>query len=60
MRAGALAVKQRPAQFLLKKLDCPGQGGLGNVAALGGAGEIEFFRRGNEVADLMHFHRPIS
>ena len=53
----ALAPEQQAAELLLELLDRPGQRGLGDVAMLGGAGEVERLGDRKEVADLMHLHR---
>jgi hypothetical protein len=33
------------------------QGRLGNIALVGGSGEIQFIGNGKKLADLMHLHR---
>ncbi len=53
---GPLAPEQIAAELALELADGAGEGGLGDVALLGGAREIERSRHGEEVADLMHFH----
>ena len=53
----ALAIEQRAAQLLLEQLDRAGQRGLGDVALLRGAREIERLAQRHEVAGLVHFHR---
>ena len=53
----ALAPEQEPAELLLELLDRAGQRRLGDVAVLGGAGEVERLAHREEVADLMHLHR---
>ena len=57
MRVRPLAVEQRPAELALEKLDRPRQRRLRDVAALGGAREVQFLGDGEEVADLVHLHR---
>ena len=56
VRELALAAKQVAAELFLELLDGAGQRRLGDVAFLGGAREIQGARRGQEVADLVHFH----
>ena len=53
----ALAPEQEPAELLLELLDRARQRRLGDVAVLGGAGEVQRLADREEVADLMHFHR---
>ena len=60
VRLVALAVEQQPAQLLLEQLDRAGQRGLGDVALLGRAREVERLAQRHEVADLVHFHRRRS
>jgi hypothetical protein len=57
VRVRPLAVEERPAELALEKLDCPGQRRLRDVAALGGAGEVQFLSDREEVANLVHLHR---
>jgi hypothetical protein len=54
----ALAAEQEPAQLLLELLDGAGERRLGDVALLGGAREVERLADREEIADLVHFHRP--
>jgi hypothetical protein len=56
MRIRALAVEQRTAELALEKLDRPRQRWLRDVAALGGAREVQFLGDGEEVANLVHLH----
>jgi hypothetical protein len=56
LRGGTLAAKQITTEFGLELLDRPRQRGLGHVALVGGAREVEHARDGEEVANLMHFH----
>ena len=56
MREIALASKQLAAQLFLQLLDGPRQRRLRNVTLLGGAGEVQQSRDGEEVSDLVHFH----
>ena len=56
MRQRPLAPEQVAAELLLQQLDGPRQRGLGDVAGLGGAREVQRARQGEEVADLMHLH----
>ena len=56
----ALAPEQEPAELLLELLDGAGQRRLGDVAVLGGAGEVERLAHREEVADLVHLHRGHS
>jgi hypothetical protein len=56
MREIALASKQLAAQLFLQLLDGPRQRRLRNVTFLGGAGEVQQSRDGEEVSDLVHFH----
>ena len=58
VRVGALAMKQRAAHLLLELLDGARQRRLRHVAALGRAGEIQVLAQREEIADLVHFHRP--
>jgi hypothetical protein len=57
MCVGALAMKQLPAQLLFQHFDGTGQGGLRDIAPLGGAREIQQVRDRKKIANLMHFHR---
>ena len=52
----ALAIEQRAAHLLLEQLDGTGQRGLGDVAPLRGAREIERLAQRHEVAGLVHLH----
>jgi hypothetical protein len=54
----ALAAEQEPAQLLLELLDGAGERRSGDVALLGGAREVERLADREEIADLVHFHRP--
>src|SRR3954452_10455615 len=56
----ALAVEQRPTELLLQQLDGTCQRRLGDVALLGGAGEVESLAQRDEVTGLVHFHRRRS
>lgn len=56
MGVGALAMEQRAAHLLLELLDGAGQRGLRDVAALGGAGEVQVLAERKEIAHLVHFH----
>jgi hypothetical protein len=56
MRLVAFAMKEAPAQFGLERLDGARQSGLGDIAALGGAREIQLARQSQKIADLLHFH----
>ena len=60
MAVGALAVEQRAAQLVFELLDRPRERRLRDIAALGGAREIERFGQRHEVAHLLHFHEPPS
>ena len=53
----ALAAEQIAAKLAFELADGAGERRLGDVAFLGRAGEIERARHGEEVADLMHFHK---
>ena len=57
VRVRPLAVEERPAELALEKLDRPRQRRLRDVAALGGAREVQFLGDGEEVANLVHLHR---
>src|SRR5204863_6521451 len=57
MRVAALAVEQGPSHLTLELLDRTRQCRLGDVAALCCLSEIEFLDHGEEVSNLMHFHR---
>jgi hypothetical protein len=57
---GPRAMKQLAPEFLLKMLDRPRQRGLRYVAGVRGPCEIQMFRNGQKVADLMHLHDAIS
>ncbi len=50
-------VKQAFAQFVLQLLNLLTQRGLGDVALLGGPGEVARARHGDHIAKLVHFHR---
>ena len=52
----ALATEQVAAKLTFELADGPGQRRLGDMAFLGGTGEIQHPRHGEEIADLMHFH----
>ena len=52
----ALAPEQIAAKLAFELADGAGERGLGDVALLGGAREIERARHREEVADLVHFH----
>src|SRR5215467_6684225 len=56
MRVCALPMKQLAAKFLLQKPDRACQGGLRNIALLGGSSEIELGGDREKIPDLMHFH----
>ena len=47
------------AQLILQFLNLLTDRGLGDVALLGGAGEVSRARHGYNVAELMYFHRQI-
>ena len=49
--------KSGPPSSLLEKLDRPRERRLRDVAALGGAREVQFLGDREEVADLVHLHR---
>ena len=57
LRLRALAAEQVAAKLTFKLADGAGERGLGHVTFLRGAREIERARHGEEVADLMHFHK---
>ncbi len=56
LRGRTLAAEKIAAEFCLELLDRPRQRRLGDVARVGGAGEVEHTRDGEEVANLMHLH----
>ena len=56
MRVAALAVEQRPAEFVFQELDGAGERGLRDMALLGRAREIELLADREKVAHLLHFH----
>jgi hypothetical protein len=51
------ALKQRPAELALQRLDLLRQGGLGDEQLLGRARERAFVRDREEVAQLAEVHR---
>ena len=53
---GALTPEQIAPELAFELADGAGEGRLGDVAFLGGTGEIERPGHREEVADLMHFH----
>jgi hypothetical protein len=52
-----LAAEQIAAKLAFELAYGACERGLGHVTFLGGAREIERARHGEEVADLMHFHK---
>ncbi|MNF62439.1 hypothetical protein D3C84_441210 [compost metagenome] len=54
--AFGVAIEQADADFLLKLLDCQGQGGLGDVHRLRGGRDRAGLGHGDEVADLTQGH----
>src|SRR5262245_64230227 len=56
LRLRALAAEQVAAELTFKLADGAGERGLGHMALLRGAREVERARDGEEVADVMHFH----
>jgi hypothetical protein len=56
MGVSALAVEERSAQLVLQLLDRTRQRRLAYVALLGGSGEVQRPRQGDEIADLLHLH----
>ncbi len=57
---GSAAFEQRHAEFVLELLDLPAQRWLGDVQALGGAGEVEGFGERLEVAQVTKLHGRLS
>ena len=57
LRLRPLAAEQIAAKLAFELADGAGEGGLGHVTFLRRAREIERARHGEEVADLMHFHK---
>ena len=51
------AVNERHADLVLQPADLLGKGGLGNVLAGGGAGEMPLLRQRHEVAKLSQLHK---
>ena len=61
VRVRPLAMEQQAAELLFQQLDRPRQRRLGDVALLGGLGEVQLIRDGQEITDLMHLHSgPLS
>ena len=60
VRVRALAIEQRAAELQLQQLDRLDERGRADAALLGGLGEIQMPRGGQEVADLMHLHGELS
>ena len=56
LRMWPFAAEQIAAKLAFELADGAGERGLGDMAFLGGAREIERPRYSEEVADLMHFH----
>jgi hypothetical protein len=56
LRRGALAAEQVAAELRLELLDRARQRGLGHVAVVSGAREVQQPSDGKEIPDLMHFH----
>ena len=52
-----LTPEQIATELAFKLPDRAGERGLGNVTFLRGAREIKRARHGEEVVDLMHFHK---
>jgi|ERR1700760_2297103 hypothetical protein len=57
LRMRAFTPEQVAAQLFLELPNGARQGGLGNIAFLGGAREIERAGDRQEISDLVHFHR---
>src|SRR6516225_6149256 len=57
LRQVPLAIEEWAAELLLETLDGARQCRLRDIASLSGAGEVERFRQGEEVADLKELHR---
>jgi hypothetical protein len=51
------ALEEALAEFVLELLDLLAEGGLGDVAVRGGAGKIAGLGDGEDVAELVNFHR---
>ncbi|MEI9999760.1 MAG: hypothetical protein WDO13_11680 [Verrucomicrobiota bacterium] len=56
-RARAAALQQRLAHLLLQLLDLVAERGLGHVALPGRGGEAAAVGHGDEVSELVEFHR---
>ncbi|MNE29385.1 hypothetical protein D3C80_1228640 [compost metagenome] len=52
----AAALQQHHPQFVLQLLDLPAQRRLGDVQALGGAGEVEGLSQYLEITQVPQFH----
>jgi hypothetical protein len=52
----ALAIEKPTAKLGFERLDGAREGGLGDVANLGSAGEVQLPSQRQEVPDLLHFH----
>jgi hypothetical protein len=52
--------QQLHAQFLFQLLDGAAEGRLGEMEALGGSPEVEFFGDSDKAADLSQFHEKLS
>ena len=51
------AVEEAFTEFIFELLDLLTEGGLGDVALFRGAGEIGRAGEGDDVTELVHFHR---
>ena len=56
--ATRLATKQLYIEFLFERADLEAQRRLLNAKPVGGAGDVFFFRDGDEVAQVTQFHLP--
>ncbi len=54
--AAGRALEELGADFGLQGLDLAGEGGLGQVQALGGATQVAFFRYGYEIGEAAEVH----
>ncbi|HEX9591655.1 MAG TPA: hypothetical protein VGA15_28415 [Bradyrhizobium sp.] len=54
-----LAAEQQAAELRFEEFDGARQRRLGNMAEFGGAREIALGADGQEISDLVHFHKAI-
>src|SRR5215207_4167487 len=60
VRIRSLPMEQRATQLIFQLLDGPREGWLRHVAPLGRVSEVQVLAKGEEIANLMHFHGRAS